>query len=176
MMTRKEIKEWRTKLRSENKKLVVTNGCFDLLHVGHTSYLKEASTLGDALLVGCNSDRSVRELKGSSRPINKENDRVAVLSALRAVDAVFVFDEKDACNFLDELQPDIYVKGGDYSDNWNNKCPVASKERAIVEKHGGSVKLLSLVEGKSTSELIKTIKKKRHSTQKYQSDAGSLIF
>ena len=175
-MTNKEVKEWRSKLRSENKKLVVTNGCFDLLHAGHTSHLEEASALGDALLVGCNSDHSVRELKGSSRPINKEKDRVAVLSALRVVDAVFVFNEKDACNFLDEFQPDIYVKGGDYSDNWDNKCPVAVKERAIVERHGGSVRLLSLIEGKSTTELIKTIKKKRHSTQKYQSDAGSLIF
>ncbi|HIL27608.1 MAG TPA: hypothetical protein EYG21_09555 [Nitrospinaceae bacterium] len=158
-MTNKEIKEWREELRFLGKKLVVTNGCFDLLHVGHTSYLEEASALGDVLLVGCNSDRSVRELKGPTRPINTQRDRVAVLSALRSVDAVSIYDEEDACNFLELAEPDIYVKGGDYSDNWDNECPVAVKERAIVEKHGGSVKLLSLIEGKSTTELIKTIKK-----------------
>jgi rfaE bifunctional protein nucleotidyltransferase chain/domain len=152
-----EIKEWRDKLRSEDKKLVVTNGCFDLLHVGHTSYLKEASTLGDVLLVGCNSDRSVRELKGSTRPINTQEDRVAVLLALRSVDTVSIYDEEDACNFLELAEPDIYVKGGDYSGNWEKKCPVATRERLIVEKSGGVVKLLSLLEGKSTTRLIDKI-------------------
>jgi rfaE bifunctional protein nucleotidyltransferase chain/domain len=149
--------EWREKLRSLNKKLVVTNGCFDLLHVGHTSYLREASTLGDALLVGCNSDRSVRELKGPTRPINTQADRAAVLSALKSVDAVFVYDEGDACNFLELTKPDIYVKGGDYSGNWEKKCPVATRERLVVEKNGGVVKLLSLLEGKSTTRLIDKI-------------------
>ena len=152
-----EIKEWRDKLRSEDKKLVVTNGCFDLLHVGHTSYLKEASTLGDVLLVGCNSDRSVRELKGSTRPINTQEDRAAVLSALRSVDAVSIYDEGDACDFLGLAEPDIYVKGGDYSGNWEKKCPVATRERLVVEKSGGIVKLLSLLEGKSTTRLIDKI-------------------
>ena len=152
-----EIKEWREKLRSEDKKLIVTNGCFDLLHVGHTSYLKEASTLGDVLLVGCNSDRSVRELKGPTRPINTQQDRAAVLSALRSVDAVSIYDEEDACNFLELAEPDIYVKGGDYSGNWEKKCPVATRERLTVEKNGGTVKLLSLTKGKSTTRLIDKI-------------------
>ena len=152
-----KIKEWRGELRSENKKLVVTNGCFDLLHVGHISYLEEASALGDVLLVGCNSDRSVRELKGSTRPINTQEDRVAVLSALRSVDVVSIYDEEDACNFLELTEPDIYVKGGDYSGNWEKKCPVATRERLTVEKSGGIVKLLSLLEGKSTTRLIDKI-------------------
>ena len=152
-----KIKEWREELRLLGKKLVVTNGCFDLLHVGHTSYLKEASTLGDVLLVGCNGDRSVRELKGSTRPINTQQDRAAVLSALRSVDAVSIYDEEDACNFLELAEPDIYVKGGDYSGNWEKKCPVATRERLTVEKSGGVVKLLSLVKGKSTTMLIDKI-------------------
>jgi glycerol-3-phosphate cytidylyltransferase len=171
LLRENEEQEWVKKLRSEGKKLVVTNGCFDLLHSGHTSYLEEASNLGDVLLVGCNSDRSVRELKGSTRPINAQEDRAAVLLALRSVDAVYIYDEKDACNFLELTKPDIYVKGGDYSDNWEKKCPVAMKERAIVEKHGGTVKLLSLLEGKSTTALIKkitnqlTIKKKTNNKE-----------
>jgi len=152
-----KIQEWREELRFLGKKLVVTNGCFDLLHVGHISYLKEASTLGDVLLVGCNSDRSVRELKGSTRPINTQEDRVAVLSALRSVDAVSIYDEEDACNFLELVEPDIYVKGGDYSGNWEKKCPVATRERLTVEKCGGVVKLLGLLEGKSTTMLIDKI-------------------
>ena len=152
-----KIKEWREELRLLGKKLVVTNGCFDLLHVGHTSFLKEASALGDVLLVGCNSDRSVRELKGSSRPINTQEDRVVVLSALRSVDAISIYDEEDACNFLELAEPDIYVKGGDYLGSWEKKCPIATKERLIVEKSGGVVKLLSLTEGKSTTMLIDKI-------------------
>ena len=152
-----KIKQWREKLRSEGRKLVVTNGCFDLLHVGHTSYLEEASTLGDVLLVGCNSDRSVRELKGSTRPINTQEDRAAVLSALRSVDVVSIYDEGDACDFLGLAEPDIYVKGGDYSGNWEKKCPVATRERLVVEKSGGIVRLLSLLEGKSTTRLIDRI-------------------
>lgn len=156
--------------------VITTNGCFDLLHAGHVSFLKEARELGDRLIVGCNSDRSVKELKGNTRPINNQEDRKAVLEAVRWVDEVKIFDEKDACDFLELIKPDIYVKGGDYSDDWDNKCPVAAKERAIVEKHGGSVRLLSFLEGRSTTAVIETIKKKRHNTQKYQSDAGSLFF
>ena len=152
-----KIKEWREELRLLGKKLVVTNGCFDLLHVGHTSFLKEASALGDVLLVGCNSDRSVRELKGSSRPINTQEDRVVVLSALRSVDAISIYDVEDACNFLELVEPDIYVKGGDYSGNWEKKCPVATRERLTVEKSGCVVKLLRLLEGKSTTRLIDKI-------------------
>ncbi len=152
-----KIQEWREELRFLGKKLVVTNGCFDLLHVGHTSFLKEASELGDVLLVGCNSDRSVRELKGPSRPINTQEDRVVVLSALRSVDAISIYDEEDACNFLELAEPDIYVKGGDYLGNWEKKCPIATKERLIVEKSGGVVKLLSLTKGKSTTMLIDKI-------------------
>jgi glycerol-3-phosphate cytidylyltransferase len=159
ILKKNEIEEWREKLRFFGKKLVVTNGCFDLLHVGHVDCLAEASRLGDYLLVGCNSDRSVRELKGWSRPINSQDNRAAVIDALKSVDAVFIFDEKDACDFLGLSKPDIYVKGGDYSEHWRNECPVAAKERAVVESYGGSVKLSSFVEGKSTTALIEAIKK-----------------
>jgi len=137
--------------------VIATNGCFDLIHAGHTSFLQEARELGDHLVVGCNSDRSVRELKGSTRPINNEKDRKAVLEAIRWVDEVRIFDETDACNFLESVKPDIYVKGGDYSGNWEKKCPVATRERLTVEKNGGTVKLLSLTKGKSTTALIDKI-------------------
>lgn len=138
-------------------KVIATNGCFDLLHAGHVSFLKEARELGDYLIVGCNSDRSVKQLKGSTRPINNQEDRKVVLESLRCVDEVRIFDDKDACSFLDSVKPNIYVKGGDYNIMWENKCPVAAKERAIVERHGGSVRLLSFLEGKSTSTIIKKI-------------------
>ena len=138
-------------------KVVATNGCFDLLHAGHVSFLKEARELGDYLIVGCNSDRSVKELKGSTRPIYSQEDRKAILESLRCVDEVRIFDDKDACNFLDSVKPNIYVKGGDYNLMWENKCQVATKERAIVEKHGGSVRLLNFLEGRSTSTIIKKI-------------------
>jgi len=138
-------------------KVVATNGCFDLLHVGHVSFLKEARELGDYLIVGCNSDRSVRQLKGSTRPINNQEDRKVVLESLRCVDEVRIFEETDACNFLDSVKPNIYVKGGDYNIMWEKQCPVAAKERAIVEKHGGSVRLLNFLEGSSTSTIIEKI-------------------
>src|SRR5216110_849402 len=101
-------------LRASGKKLVATNGCFDLLHLGHVTYLESARNQGDALLIGVNSDASVRELKGPNRPVNNENDRAAVLAALEAVDGVFIFPEKRATSFLALAKPDIYVKGGDY--------------------------------------------------------------
>tara|TARA_R100000742_G_C4277986_1_gene100354 strand:+ start:2694 stop:3140 length:447 start_codon:yes stop_codon:yes gene_type:complete len=138
-------------------KVVATNGCFDLLHAGHVSFLREARELGDYLIVGCNSDSSVKKLKGSTRPINNQEDRKAVLESIRWVDEVRIFEETDACNFLDSVKPNIYVKGGDYNIMWEKQCPVAAKERTIVESHGGSVKLLSFLEGKSTSTMIEKI-------------------
>jgi rfaE bifunctional protein nucleotidyltransferase chain/domain len=146
------LKSWRDELRKSGKKLVVTNGCFDLLHLGHVTYLDDARKLGDALLVGLNGDRAVKELKGEGRPLNSEGDRAAVLAALQMVDAVFVFSEKRASRFLAEVGPDIYVKGGDYTLETLNQ-----EERRTVETAGGRVVIMPLVPGKSTTALLKKI-------------------
>src|SRR5438445_321075 len=106
---------WRSAMRASGKKLVVTNGCFDLLHLGHVTYLETARNQGDALLVGVNGDNAVRELKGPERPLNEESDRAAVLAALESVTGVCIFAERLATRFLAAAQPDIYVKGGDYT-------------------------------------------------------------
>jgi rfaE bifunctional protein nucleotidyltransferase chain/domain len=136
-------------MRSGGKRLVVTNGCFDLLHLGHVTYLEAARGLGDALLIGLNSDRSVRELKGPGRPINCEGDRAAVLAALESVDGVCVFDDKTAANFLRRARADVYAKGGDYTPETLN-----AEERRIVEQTGGKVSILPVVPGRSTSKLL----------------------
>jgi len=133
--------------------VVVTNGCFDLLHVGHVRFLQEARALGDSLLVGLNGDASVRELKGSGRPVNPETERAEVLAALACVDAVVVFPEKRATRFLESAQPDIYVKGGDYRPE-----DLDADEQAAVQKEGGVVKVLKLTPGKSTSAVLAKIK------------------
>jgi rfaE bifunctional protein nucleotidyltransferase chain/domain len=143
------LADWRARLRSTGKRLVVTNGCFDLLHAGHVTYLESARSLGDLLLVGLNGDASVRELKGAGRPLNPEHDRATVLAALEAVSAVLIFTEARATHFLALAQPDIYVKGGDYQ--WDT---LNAEEREAVERHGGRIVLLPLVPGKSTTALV----------------------
>src|SRR5277367_889601 len=105
-----KLPEWRKKFRASGKKLVGTNGCFDILHLGHVTYLETARNFGDALLVGVNSDEATRQLKGANRPINSEDDRAAILAALESVSAVCIFSEKTATEFLSAAQPDIYVK------------------------------------------------------------------
>lgn len=143
---------WRAALRVAGKKLVVTNGCFDLLHVGHVSYLESARNLGDALLVGVNGDDSARQLKGEGRPVNSEADRAAVLAALASVDGVCIFAEKTAVKFLATAQPDIYVKGGDYTPDTLNQ-----DERRAVESAGGKIVIIPFVPGKSTTALLEKI-------------------
>ncbi len=147
-----KLPAWRREIRAGGRKLVVTNGCFDLLHPGHVSYLESARNLGDALLVGVNGDAAVRELKGRGRPVNSESDRAAVLAALQCVDAVCVFPEKTMTRFLAAVQPDIYVKGGDYTLDTLNQ-----DERRAVESAGGIIKLIPLVPGKSTTALLEKI-------------------
>lgn len=147
-----DLLQWRSRLRNSGKKLVVTNGCFDLLHLGHVTYLESGRNLGDALLVGLNGDGSVRELKGEGRPVNSESDRAAVLAALESVDGVCIFSERTATRFLSAAQPDIYLKGGDYTLDSINQ-----EERQIVEKAGGKVVIVPFVPGKSTTELLKKI-------------------
>lgn len=143
---------WRNKIRASGKKLVVTNGCFDLLHFGHVTYLETARNFGDALLVGVNSDDATRQLKGANRPVNSENDRAAILAALESVSAVCIFAEKTATKFLERAQPDIYVKGGDYTLETLNQG-----ERRAVESAGGKIKIIPFVPGKSTTLLLEKI-------------------
>ena len=147
-----KLLEWRAALRKSGKKLVVTNGCFDLLHLGHVTYLETARGNGDVLLIGLNGDNSVRELKGPDRPLNAEQDRAGVLAALESVSGVCIFAEKTATRFLSAAQPDIYVKGGDYTlDTLDND------ERRAVESAGGKIVIIPFVPGKSTTDLLKKI-------------------
>ena len=139
-------------MRARGKRLVATNGCFDLLHVGHVTYLERARLQGDALLVGLNGDVSVRQLKGPDRPVTPEEDRAAVLAALESVDGVCVFADTRATEFLAAAQPDIYVKGGDYTLE-----TLDQNERRAVEQGGGRIVIIPFVPGKSTTALLKKI-------------------
>ncbi len=114
-MTAEEVRRLRDRLDAAGRKLVFTNGCFDLLHAGHVRYLNQARALGDAMVVAVNSDASVRALKGPARPVNNENDRAEVLAALRVVDAVVIFDDERATRLIEAIRPHIYAKGGDYT-------------------------------------------------------------
>jgi len=139
-------------MRASGKKLVVTNGCFDILHLGHVSYLESARNLGDALLVGINGDAGARLLKGPGRPVNSEADRAGVLAALASVDGVCIFADKTATKFLSAARPDIYVKGGDYTLDTLNQ-----EERRLVESARGKIVILPLLPGKSTTALLEKI-------------------
>lgn len=135
--------------RQAGRRLVLTNGCFDLLHTGHVRYLQQARALGDALLVAVNSDCSVRELKGPTRPLNSEQDRAEVLAALRCVDHVTIFDELRVTDVIRKLQPAIYAKGGDYTIE-----TLDATESKALRACGTEVKILPLVPGRSTTRLI----------------------
>ena len=147
-----QLPDWRKKIRASGKKLVVTNGCFDILHLGHVTYLETARKFGDALLVGVNGDAAVRELKGKGRPVNSEMDRAALLAALESVSAICIFPEKTMTKFLAVAQPDIYVKGGDYTPDTLNQ-----DERRAVESAGGRIVIIPFVPGKSTTALLEKI-------------------
>jgi rfaE bifunctional protein nucleotidyltransferase chain/domain len=141
-------------MRAAGKKLVVTNGCFDILHLGHVTYLETARNQGDALLIGVNGDDAVRQLKGPDRPLNEEFDRAAVLAGLGSVDGVCIFADRTATRFLAAAQPDIYVKGGDYTLETLNQ-----EERRTVEQGGGKIIIIPFVPGKSTTSLLNKIAK-----------------
>lgn len=143
------LPDWREQLRRQGRRLVVTNGCFDILHAGHVTYLDAARKEGDALLVGLNSDASVRAIKGEGRPVNRQADRALVLAGLAAVDAVTVFSEPDALRLLELARPDVYVKGGDYTLD-----TIHPPERRLVEKQGGRIVILPGVEGLSTTDIL----------------------
>lgn len=137
-------------LREQGRTIVTTNGCFDIIHSGHIQYLSDAAACGDILVVGINSDASVAQLKGPSRPVQKEQDRAFILAALKMVDFVFIFSEPDPCAFLEQIKPDFHVKGGDYT-------PEKLPETAVVEKHGGKIAIVPFVQGHSTTTLISRI-------------------
>lgn len=137
-------------LKKIGRKIATTNGCFDILHVGHVRYLKEAKGYGDILIVGINSDSSVKILKGKGRPILPESERVEIVAALECVDYVFIFQEKDPINFIKKLKPHFHVKGGDYKIE-------EILERKAVEEGGGKVILTGKIESPSTTDVVKTI-------------------
>jgi rfaE bifunctional protein nucleotidyltransferase chain/domain len=137
-------------LRKDGRKIVATNGCFDLLHVGHVRYLARAKAHGDVLIVGVNGDSSVRQLKGARRPLNGEADRAEVLAALTSVDLVSIFPEIRATEFLERANPAIYVKGGDYTPD-----SLDAEERAALQKMGTEIRIVPFEAGHSTSETIR---------------------
>ena len=137
-------------LRRQGKRLVFTNGCFDIIHAGHVRYLTTAKSFGDVLIVGLNTDESVRRLKGANRPINCQDDRAEVLLGLKAVDHVIFFGEQTAEALISEVKPAVYVKGGDYS-------LATLPEAKIVQQGGGRVELVNLVAGRSTTGVIEKI-------------------
>jgi len=151
-----ELSDYCGKLRADGKKLVATNGCFDLLHLGHVRYLQAARALGDFLAVGLNRDHSVRELKGSGRPITTESDRAELVAALQCVDLVTVFPQIRATQFIAAVRPAIYVKGSDYTSETLNE-----EERAVLKEIGAEIRLVPFETGYSTSRLIEQICKSR---------------
>ena len=153
ILSREDLRAWRAQLRAAGRKLVVTNGCFDILHAGHVVYLEAARAQGDLLLVGLNADESVRRLKGPERPINSQADRATVLAALEAVDAVVIFNETRATEFLREAQPDVYVKGGDFQVQ-----QLPADEVEAVAAAGGRVLTLAHAPGLSTTNLVRRIR------------------
>lgn len=146
------LPQWRQAFRVSGKKLVVTNGCFDILHPGHVTYLEAARNLGDGLLVGINGDDATRQLKGPNRPINSQGDRATVLAALESVSAVCIFLDATATRFLERAQADVYVKGGDYTPETLNQ-----EERRAVEAAGGKIRIIPFVPGKSTTAILEKI-------------------
>jgi len=153
IVTKEELKEILTRLRTENKTIVFTNGCFDILHKGHIYYLNESANLGDVLIVGLNSDSSIKKIKGQDRPINDQSSRAEVLSALRFVDYVVLFDEETPYNLINFIKPTILVKGGDYKLN-----DIVGAD--IVQDYGGKVVTIPYLDGNSTTEIIEKIKNK----------------
>ncbi|MEO0254336.1 MAG: D-glycero-beta-D-manno-heptose 1-phosphate adenylyltransferase [candidate division WOR-3 bacterium] len=149
----KTLKKILKKFKKEGKKIVFTNGCFDIIHAGHIEILKKAKKKGDILIVGLNSDRSIKKIKGNKRPIIKEKDRAKILDSIKYVDYVILFDEKTPYRLIREIKPDVLVKGADYK----LKEVVGSD---IVLKNKGEVYLVKILKGRSTSKIIEKIIKK----------------
>lgn len=153
LLSRKNVFDFVKKLHEAGKTVAATNGCFDILHAGHVKYLQKSKSYADYLIVLLNSDKSVKNIKGNSRPINSENDRAEVLAALSCVDFVVMFDENSPAALLDEIKPDVYTKGADYNME-------TLPEREIMIKNGIKVEFVDLVPEKSTTSLIEKINNK----------------
>ena len=151
VLRRENVAEFVHNLQKSGKTIVATNGCFDILHVGHVRYLQKTKSFADYSIVLLNSDKSVRSIKGEGRPINNENDRAEILCALSCVDYVVLFDEDSPRNLLDEIKPDVYTKGADYNME-------TLPEADIMIKNGTKVEFISFVEGKSTTNTIEKMK------------------
>lgn len=156
LLSRKSVKAHFASLKADGKRIVFTNGCFDILHIGHARYLTEARALGDVLVVAVNSDASVKRLKGQDRPVNCESDRAEMLLALKSVDYAVIFEEDTPYNVIADIIPDVLVKGGD----WSEESIVGAD---IVKKNGGIVRSLPFIEGRSTTTIIEKIQKKENS-------------
>ena len=152
LIKQSELEGLLKKIRDEGKTIVTTNGCFDILHVGHVRYLEKTKSFADVLIVALNSDKSVKSIKGDSRPINNELDRAEVLSGLKSVDYVVLFDEDSPINLLLKIKPDVYTKGADYT------IETLPEAKGIIEA-GGRIEFISFVEGKSTTSIIEKMRK-----------------
>lgn len=155
VIKREDIKKLVADLKANGKTIVTTNGCFDILHVGHVRYLQATKAFADVMIVCLNSDVSVKKIKGPDRPINNENDRAEILCALECVDYVVLFDESSPVDLLCEIKPDVYTKGADYTIE-------TLPEAKPVMQNGGRVEFISFVEGKSTTNVIKKIGAQTH--------------
>lgn len=153
LIQRQDLPELLKHLKAQGKTIVTTNGCFDILHVGHVRYLQKTKTFADKMLVCLNSDSSVKQIKGPDRPINNEQDRAEILCALECVDYVVLFDETTPQNLLCEIKPDVHTKGADYT------IETLPEAKSIME-NGGRIEFISFVEGKSTTNVINKINKK----------------
>ncbi len=151
LLRRENLVQLVSDLHKEGKTVVATNGCFDILHVGHIRYLQKTKSFADVLIVLLNSDKSVKNIKGQDRPINPENDRAELLCALSFVDYVAIFDESSPQDILDEIKPDVYTKGADYNME-------TLPEADIIKKNNTKVEFIDFVEGKSTTEIINKMK------------------
>ena len=151
IIDREKIANVVEELRAKGKKIVFTNGCFDIIHLGHIRYLREAKSKGDVLIIGLNSDESVRKIKGEKRPIMEQEERAEILASLEMVDFVVIFDETAPDELIKLIRPDVHIKGGDY------QSPDELPEAELVRSLGGEVIIAGGVEGKSTSNIIKTI-------------------
>ena len=153
LLGRKNISEFIKKLHEAGKTVVATNGCFDILHVGHVRYLQTTKSFADYSIVLLNSDKSVKSIKGDDRPVNNENDRAEILTALSCVNFVVMFDEDSPASLLDEIKPDVYTKGADYTME-------TLPERDIMIKNGTRVEFIEFVQGKSTTNILQKINNK----------------
>lgn len=150
LIDKENVEKFIYEMKKQGKKVVFTNGVFDILHVGHLTYLEEAKSFGDILIVGVNSDSSVKVNKGDKRPINSEADRAKMILGLKPVDYAVIFDEKTPIEIITEIKPDIHIKGGDYKKDDLPETP-------IVESNGGKVEILSFIDNKSTTGVIEKI-------------------